>query len=292
MDQEEHEGLVFKYKRLYLEGENGDYTLDPYTMNYLNSCEIFLAKPTQFNDPFDSWIPFDLHCTKQEFQEELTRFSTEDKTEFEKLIRKIGWDEAIETVNSYADSNEYSKRMIGETIDRLRLHCFSKRFDSLLLWAHYADEHKGICIGVKTIIFNDIQKLKLHVPNKIGEYKVFEYPLVDVEYSEDNRTLPSYRYYSRENIRLDKYLLFKSREWSYEEEKRLVLWNEDLTEQSIHLAPDAIGEVTFGIKTPQSIMEEVIAIVSSENPSGKKINFFQMQRSNDSFALDKVKLKI
>lgn len=139
MDQEEREGLVFKYKRLYIECENGDYTLDPYTMNYLNSCEIFLAKPTQFNDPFDSWIPFDLHCTKQEFQEELTRFSPDNRSEIEDLIKNIGIEKAIEKINSYAESNEYSKRMIGDTIDRLRLHCFSKRFESLLLWAHYAD---------------------------------------------------------------------------------------------------------------------------------------------------------
>mgnify|MGYP002227506002 FL=1 len=31
--------------------------------------------------------------------------------------------------------------------DTVLVGCFSERNDSLLMWSHYADEHRGLCIG-------------------------------------------------------------------------------------------------------------------------------------------------
>jgi Protein of unknown function (DUF2971) len=46
------------------------------------------------------------------------------------------------------------ERMIAEltkaTRDALRVGCFSERRDSILMWSHYADHHRGICIEYET----------------------------------------------------------------------------------------------------------------------------------------------
>jgi hypothetical protein len=42
----------------------------------------------------------------------------------------------------------------------LRIACFSERNDSILMWSHYADHHKGICVEYETRL--------LSLPDAIG----------------------------------------------------------------------------------------------------------------------------
>jgi hypothetical protein len=293
MDHQPIEKFIYKYRKLDPTAEQAKGELNENTMNYLINCEIFLAKATQFNDPFDCWIPIDLHCSKQELLDEIQKYGPSEKSELQELINKIGLERATSAVNALADLPDYSSKMMGETIERLRLHCFSRRYDSLLMWAHYANSHTGVCIGIRVENIDNAVKLKLSVPDETGNFKEFQFPVVDVEYSNDNRILPPYRYYEHERkIGLEKYLTYKSKEWAYEEELRLVLWNEELTEQKIHLAPNSIGEVIFGIRTPKAIIKEVISKVLSNNSHGKDINFYQMERSSDMITLEKVRLEL
>lgn len=38
------------------------------------------------------------------------------------------------------------KKIILELEDLPRISCFSKRYDSILMWSHYASSHEGVCI--------------------------------------------------------------------------------------------------------------------------------------------------
>ena len=77
---------------------------------------------------------------------------------------------------------------------------------NLLMWAHYANSHKGFCIGYK---FEDII-------NKFG------INILPVIYSEEYSVIRSYKMFEDyDEFFLDEWRS-KSIEWSYEKEWRLV----------------------------------------------------------------------
>lgn len=91
----------------------------------------------------------------------------------------------------------------------------SKVNDSILMWAHYCYNYKGVCIGL------DIDKVMQSVPPMFGE--IYLQPLVlDVQYKS---------IIERPNGYCNAMGLFnyqwqtKAKEWEYEQEVRLVMQN-------------------------------------------------------------------
>lgn len=68
------------------------------------------------------------------------------------------------------------KNGVRNFIDEIGLICFSKNWSSPLQWAHYADRHKGICLGfevpkIHQNIFKEVRyvKKKLNLKNVSAE---------------------------------------------------------------------------------------------------------------------------
>ncbi|EHH0850194.1 DUF2971 domain-containing protein, partial [Vibrio vulnificus] len=88
--------------------------------------------------------------------------------------------------------------------------CFSKNMDSILMWSHYADSHKGFCIAIDYPELEDSDILS------------------DVNYSESFLEIDheSFLYSHREgavNKEWQRLLTQKYIDWKYEEEVRLML---------------------------------------------------------------------
>lgn len=47
----------------------------------------------------------------------------------------------------YRNPNYRKNKIFAKVLDKVRIACFSKDNDSILMWSHYANSHKGICIG-------------------------------------------------------------------------------------------------------------------------------------------------
>ncbi|WP_407454878.1 DUF2971 domain-containing protein [Methanobrevibacter sp.] len=108
---------------------------------------------------------------------------------------------------SYDKLSEIRRVLTGE----IYVICLSGRKDITSLWAHYADNHRGICIeydlvNTKTEIFKN-----LCFPIEYLE----DYDLTrDVKYSFNKKSF---------NLNLKiKPLLLKAKDWSYEEEWRII----------------------------------------------------------------------
>ncbi|MDO4332786.1 MAG: DUF2971 domain-containing protein [Eubacteriales bacterium] len=81
--------------------------------------------------------------------------------------------------------------------------CFSERPDSLLMWGHYANNHRGICVGY------DLKKL------------IENYDCLPVIYEEE---LPQ----NINNAHILKDTLTKYRDWEYEKEWRIIKTDENI----------------------------------------------------------------
>jgi hypothetical protein len=144
-----------------------------------------LSNARRFNDLFDSNFLYDLPDT---------------------VTLKDGERDAIE--KGYFSEQMFLKirqRVAEKEIrEKYNVACFGECHDSLLMWAHYADSHKGLCLQLK------------YFPEKRPEGCAFEkvhystrYPRIDGAKTDDISTV--------------KNLFFtKSVEWLYEKEWRLV----------------------------------------------------------------------
>jgi len=120
-------------------------SLSEYAVSDIINDRITLSAIGGFNDLYDGTIP--LHGTaeqrKSEVQKSLNElFGPEDS---------IG-ESCIDLYNEYKKSIEKSvtrdSRARFRFVDYMGMYvcCFSESCDSTLIWAHYADNNKGICI--------------------------------------------------------------------------------------------------------------------------------------------------
>ncbi len=115
--------------------------------------EIFFAKPSDFNDPFDSNIPirWDLMTEEDCYKMNL------------KLINPLLKDKDQKKVEEYARQVTKNKtlwhpdKLKKETSDQIQkwvnligLVSLSSSRDNILMWSHYANNHNGFAIGFDT----------------------------------------------------------------------------------------------------------------------------------------------
>ena len=170
----------------------------------------------------------------------------------------------------------------------------SKVNDSILMWAHYCYNHKGVCIGL------DIDKVMQSVPQMFGE--IYLQPLVlDVQYKS---------IIERPNGYCNAMGLFnyqwqtKAKEWEYEQEVRLVMpkpcamyaaltpaqvkhpketWDWREIHHYMPLKGECFDSIYFGVNTDKAEREWMIKYAHEKlNPN---IKLYQMRVDANAFRL-------
>jgi hypothetical protein len=133
MEKEEIEGRLFKYQKI------NDNTKDNLTNN-----ELFFSHPEDFNDPFDSRIEVTYKGTKKDWYYFASIINKDKKVINQKINDKI----IIEVDNGIfeLDRTKNGKLFGDRARNRFKICCFSDTNLSVLMWSHYADSHKGICL--------------------------------------------------------------------------------------------------------------------------------------------------
>ena len=112
--------------------------------------------------------------------------------------------------------------------ESLLVSCFSTNKDSILMWSHYADKHKGLCIEFE--VDNDnfkkvkYSKKRSQIDLKAITAVVLGYDFIGETVGKENKALMN---------RLTKLLLTKSRDWEYEEEVRTIHSIDDIDNDNI-----------------------------------------------------------
>ena len=116
------------------EDKTGFYILNPFLLSLLQNHSIWFAASSQFNDPWDAGRAVSILRKDVAIEESVL-----------KLL--FGEDQRAE-ITLLPDHAKYEsiEDRLREEFGVLRFACFSKQYDSHLMWAHYADSHKGICL--------------------------------------------------------------------------------------------------------------------------------------------------
>ena len=133
-------------------------------------------------------------------------------------------------------------RMLAETVGYFRIACFCNRCDrkgkdsieNLLMWAHYTNYHKGICVKYhlrKENQFIDNHRRELCVLKPV----IYKDKKIDVD-----------------NITLEDAFFLKSKQWAYENEHRLLYFSESPSQDYHPLNGVEIEGVYLGAKIRSS----------------------------------------
>lgn len=199
------------------------------------------AKAACFNDPFDCGIDLCDDITKVEKIQVLKAKMKKDGWSDDKITKQL-----LSSITPKGELNEVAEKNIRQLTsdahkfrDNMGILSLSKTCTSILMWAHYAEKHKGICIEF-TVPVSDA----LHT----------------VTYSTDMPRVTLHDIY----VMHDRQILMnlfttKHKHWKYEKECRIILDKGDI----LHNIPGNISSIIFGLKTPSEDESIVRKVASS-----------------------------
>lgn len=242
---------LYKYRSLRTKKDR------EHTLRILSHNEIYFAKCKEFNDPFDCNLhisvnaDFNTHKAKlklhnPDLSEEELNFQTHKDLQPENIKKR-----ELRVNNDICHINE----SIG-------IFSMSAKRDNLLMWSHYADYHRGICIEFKTT-----------------DGKLFGCDILNIDY---NEKYPKYNVYNNMDLeQVRKYICTKSVDWEYEEEWRIIY--KETGCQFFSPEDEELSSVILGAHISKSNKELVLKSLS-ENNCGAKL--YQARECKDRFGLD------
>lgn len=200
---------------------------------YLETGKVRYAQYTDFNDPFEGGYSLIGNATK----EELISFWSQNGGLPSEIIPNIP--ELI----TYEEQKNLINDCIKNTLPSIGIFCLTTKCDSLLMWAHYASQHEGVCL--KFDLMNDLLAFSsLHKVVYSTEFLNFNFA-----------TSPS---------RVNDILVHKSVDWMYEEEYRVLKMGK--AGHILPVNPSALSEIIYGCRMSAENKQSLQNIVS-KNPS-------------------------
>ncbi len=245
----------------------------------LKDISILLCNPATFNDPFDSRIDVEPVGNTEEWEEYLHKYKVPKK----KIHDIIANPDRVKQILL----NKFKQQVIAP----IRVSCFSKDNDNILLWSHYGDKHKGVCIGFK--VYNEYKSNCMHF--KSEDLKQFNnispeiVPLLKVKYSD---VIPNpYNPLREKAEKTIEFVLTKGKSWEYENEYRIVLLKKEgiLKEKPVHLATlQEVSSIIFGIETTKDCMCKIKKIIKDKD---LKVNLFRADKDKSKYKVNIVEIK-
>ena len=241
------------------------FAIDTNFYNSLLNNYLWFSNPSDFNDPYD----LNLNLV-------LPKYTIEDITFLASLIKERGFAngksqyEIINHFKSNPTSIKDALQSYANTIaSTIGIACFSQNESSLLMWSHYGDRHKGVCL--KFDMCKD--ESFFNIPVKADYPR--EYPIFD--YLELRKKIDD----------LAQFLVgTKSIDWKYENEIRIVKTKQNCEKfrGEISFNKTCLIEAIFGYKTDPQIIDNLKTLIQL---LGYSCKFSKLTLKKDDFGLTK-----
>lgn len=240
------------------------YSDHPRNLEAVKNNKMWYSAPSAFNDVFD--------CT----------LTIEEKDIFDSALRIVPdnrgirpgspmWKQVKGTVGQRIRTFQSS---FDDLRSKMGISCLSETDDSLLMWAHYANNHSGICVEYELLEFN----------RQLG------FSPVPIVYSDERVVI-----HTLETLGDDIQGLFiesltsKSPEWSYEREWRIIRddgacgdkW--DTVKKGALLDAIRPKSITMGCMVKMDYEQDVRKYCEEH-----RINLYKMEKSRANYRLEKV----
>jgi hypothetical protein len=255
----------------------------------LSTRTLRFQSPLHYNDPFDSqwdplWTVKTAEAMKYEYSliaralrdpkswpananrkhrkamdAERTRIESLPEQERDQAIAKF-----VQDAVSKPENFQWFDQWRHDFQRRLRILCLCEDPSSDLMWAHYADEHRGVVLGFNTVVVED------HILRLLEPVVYQDGPPALVDYEEWFRS-QVFGWYWQPNSEdvLRKLVLTKHSHWQYEREWRFALSapraaSVDFLDITFPL--DSLAEIVLGFRTEVAEASEILTLAKSLQP--------------------------
>ena len=196
MPRTDEDVLLTLYKYRSLSGVYGR----PAAVDIVRNSRLYWQSPLAFNDPFDCnpVMAFGYSASAREaFVDRVisTHMNSAPRSARRRKKREL---RAVGPSKHESDMKQSFREWMTESA----VTCFSDVKDSILMWAHYADSHRGVCF-----IFREIIKPQPWIA-------------MDVVYSSERHPVDMTELAVVQNF--ERSVLHKAIDWQYEREKRMI----------------------------------------------------------------------
>jgi len=263
------------------------------TLNLLCEDKLYFANPSTFNDPLDSRPTLHPDSSLSELEtllsilvkrrvrlemiEFLNRAQLRGEKAKEHAQKQANFEASrvLDEIDHYDEDPDYEiseeeakTHLLTHSIqEELSRHyergvcCFSSTCSSPLLWSHYGDHHRGLCIGYDLIRDPEptLHKVMYGRSRHINTSTIVEALLHDDKHAQG---------------KLDHSMfLIKSKNWSHEHEWRLI------GERGEQHSPIRLRELVFGLRCPTSEKHVVAASLRDREEQIKIAEIYEIHGS-------------
>ena len=251
-------------------------SFDVNSLRLLSKAEIYYANPRSFNDPLDCNPTIQVDTDRASIERLCFRMLAA-KHGREVALKEIGNQRYMSTqcgdYKTNRKAEKYYMQGLGSEIKRLvdaemasrGVFSLTARWDCPLMWSHYADEHRGLCIeyDMSENVCSHIKPVDYRRPRGIKITELMQWKLRKSAEAEQNI--------------LNTYFFAKSPQWRYENE-----WRDIHPSNGVKQAPFRISGVYFGLRCDAAVRISIVKLFTNSN---LPIAFYNLYPLEDSFRL-------
>jgi hypothetical protein len=276
------------------------------SLNSLRDEAVWICSPEKYNDPYDCLFRITeadvISAAKQGLVTEfvrvfkLKRFLSPDVIKsarasddpLQQLVNAIPPGQVFQPGSDPVRMAQFASiklpAIVGNTIEFIRqirdatkVCSFTERNDSILMWSHYSDYHKGFCIEYDFGKLPPQHQLRRNVFPVIYSASLLDLTqwskrLVSVGRKRFNPTMTLFA------------MMHKHKDWRYEHEWRFILIEPKLTNDRAMKVPTPSREF-LGSRMSPEVRTELLGICAA-----KGIEVWQMEKVPDAFELKSVRV--
>jgi hypothetical protein len=251
-----------------------------FSLRAINEAEIFHASPQQFNDPLDCNPTLDLDVGTYEATQLLRRMlelSGGTPDQVERQINTLRYN-ATEVWEDEPDTPEAEDARLRWSLGRDILSSLrsemasygvlslSETYSSVLMWSHYGDHHRGLCLEYDTSLMPmpTLGPVDYKAPRAVRAHDLLRWKL---EGSAD----------AEKRVR-QTYFHAKSDEWAYERE-----WRDISQRAGVNTLNFKLSAIHFGLRTDLTVQQTIAKALARD----RDIELYSMWARDDSFELER-----
>lgn len=239
------------------------------------------TNPLDFNDPFDCYPTWDKSAVKravagnrQKYRRGLDQRISADAggeklSPAKKLVRRNQYSNSAQNLIGSPEWRDQLLASVG--VVSLSLNPFN-----ILMWSHYANNHKGFLVGFKVPLFGAREDVENYSRNLVPHEVRYQTSRPVIKMGQESRM-----------GHLERLLMTKSEDWRYEQEHRVI----DVERGAgIHEynRDEVLDVVVAGMKMRGSELQELRMAVDhlKQNPALADLSLYQAKMSDTEYAID------
>lgn len=221
--------------------------------------QLYFAKPGALNDPYDCQVDM-----AKALERAISLAPDEQKDALQQALRGRP---IFERINN--DTKAFG------------VYSFSRDLKNHVLWSHYADEHRGVCLTYEIpqdFVTNHINNIFGYAPVKYGNDPLTEF-FLRYKFPEDASDLRDFAIEAMKTL-----LSIKASDWKYEIEARIIHTHSG----ALEIPREFLSQICFGLRTSNRDKSLIRDLVDDRYSN---VIFAELQPGESNFELSPVEIQ-